>query len=388
MSKSDKLKILFVPGWYPTAKDKIYGIFVKEHAKAVSLYDDVVVLYNERGDRKYRRLWEVFSDQKEDGIRTIRIKHKEFLIPKISYFIYLFSTFVSFRKIVTQGWRPDIIHVHGLSAALPGVMLGMMYHLPFVITEHWTGFPRQSLRFIDKLNAKFTMNKANLILPVSKDLGEAIKAYGIKSKFEVIPNVVDTKLFCPRLNKSKKKTDGKKRILLVALLIPRKGISYLFEALASLKKKRQDFVLNIVGEGPSRKEYEELSDKLALTGFVKFYGTKAKTELAEIMRSCDFFVLPSLSENLPCVLIEAAASGLPLIATDVGGVSEIINESNGILIPSKDIKSLETSITYMLDHYQNYCSKTLYEYAKTNYGFEAVGKNLNQIYKHLKYDKN
>ncbi len=172
------------------------------------------------------------------------------------------------------------------------------------------------------------------------------------------------------------------------MLIPRKGISYLFEALASLKKKRQDFVLNIVGEGPSRKEYEELSDKLALTGFVKFYGTKAKTELAEIMRSCDFFVLPSLSENLPCVLIEAAASGLPLIATDVGGVSEIINESNGILIPSKDIKSLETNINYMLDHYQNYSSKTLYEYAKTNYGFEAVGKNLNQIYKHLKYDKN
>jgi glycosyltransferase involved in cell wall biosynthesis len=387
MFKSDRLKILFLPGWYPTAKNKIYGIFVQEHAKAVSLYDDLVVLYNERGDRDCKRLWEVISDQKEDGIRTIRIKHKEFFIPKISYFIYLYSTFISFHNLITQGWRSDIIHVHGLSAALPGVILGMMYHIPVVMTEHWTGFPRRSLRFIDKLNAKFSMNKANLILPVSDDLGEAIRSYGIKSKFEIIPNVVDTALFHPIFNQSKGKTETKKRILLVALLIPRKGIPYLFEALANLKEKRQDFVLNIVGEGSSRKEYEELSDRLALSNFVKFYGTRFKNELAEIMRNCDFFVLPSLSENLPCVLIEATASGLPLIATDVGGVGEIINENNGILIPSKDINALETSINYMLDHYQDYSSRALFEYAKSNYGFETVGKKLNRIYQQLKDDK-
>ena len=68
MGKNNKLNILFLPGWYPSEKKPIYGIFVKEHAKAVSLYNDLVVLYNERGHRKCKRLWEVFSDQKEDGI--------------------------------------------------------------------------------------------------------------------------------------------------------------------------------------------------------------------------------------------------------------------------------------------------------------------------------
>ena len=84
MSKNDKLNILFLPGWYPSEKNPIYGIFVREHAVAASLYDDVIVLYNEREDKKCKQSWEVFSDQKEEGIRTVRIRHKEFLIPKIS----------------------------------------------------------------------------------------------------------------------------------------------------------------------------------------------------------------------------------------------------------------------------------------------------------------
>lgn len=382
MSAKKDLKILFLPGWYPSEKNLIYGIFVREHAIAASLYDDVIVLYNERGDKKCKQLWKVFSDQKEEGIRTVRIRHKELLIPKISYFIYLYSIIMSFHNLIKKGWRPDVIHVHGLSAALPGVILGMLYHLPFVITEHWSGFPRHSLRFIDKIIAKFSMNKAKLILPVSKDLGEAIKSYGIKNKFEIIPNVVNTQLFRPNVNKSSVSKDNnkKKGIILVASLTPIKGIPYLFKALAKLKEKRQDFILNIVGDGTFKNEYEELSDVLALTNFVKFHGLKTKDELAEIMRGCVFFVLPSLWENLPCVLIEAMASGLPVIASDVGGVGEIINETNGILVAPKDINSLETNINYMLDHYQNYSSEKLFEYAENNYSYETVGKYLHNIY--------
>ena len=239
------------------------------------------------------------------------------------------------------------------------------------------------------LNAKLAMNRARVLMPVSKDLGQAIRSYGIRSKIEVIPNVVDTELFRPNLKPQKfnKAKTSKKEILLVATLSPQKGIPFLFEALTRLKDQRQDFILNIVGGGPSQEEYQGLSARMALTDIVKFHGTKTKVELAEFMRECDFFVLPSLWENSPCVLIEALASGLPLIATDVGGVSEIVNESIGILLPPKDITSLELNINYMLDHYQNYSSETLYEYAKANYSYSAVGKNLNQVYRQIINDK-
>lgn len=387
MSAKKKLKILFLPGWYPSEKNEVYGIFIREHAKAVSLYDDVVVLYNEGGDRKFKRLWKVFSDKKEEGIRTIRIKHKDFAVPKISYFIYLYSIFVPFHKLVKTEGKPEIIHAHTLSAVLPGIILGIIYKIPVVVTEHWSGFPRRAMRFSEKMIAKFVMNKARLILPVSKDLAKTIKSYGIKSKIEIIPNVVNTALFHPPFNKrnSSKNNNEIKRILLVASLTPIKGIPYLFKALAKLKEKRQDFVLNIVGDGPFRKEYERLADGLALTNIVKFHGLKTKVELAEIMRNCDFFVLPSLWETFGCVLIEAMASGLPLIATDVGGVSEIISERIGILVTPKDINSLATNINYMLDHYQNYSSEALFETAKNNYSYETVGKNLNKIYRQIKY---
>jgi glycosyltransferase involved in cell wall biosynthesis len=385
MNESKNLKILFLPGWYPTEKNQIYGIFVREHAKAVSLYNEVIVLYNEGSERKNDKLWKVFSDKKEEGIRTIRIRHKEISIFKINYFIHLSSIIVSFRNLIKMGWRPDIIHVHILSAVLPGVILGIIYKIPVVITEHWSGFPRRSMRFSEKMIAKFVMNKARLILPVSKDLGNKIKSYGIKSKIEIIPNVVNTALFHPQFNKSNSSKNNNEiiRILLVASLTPIKGIPYLFKALAKLKEKRQDFILNIVGDGPFRQEYERLADGLALTNIVKFQGLKTKVELAEIMRNCDFFVLPSLWETFGCVLIEAMASGLPLIASDVGGVGEIINESIGILVTPKDINSLATNINYMLDHYQNYSSAALFETAKNNYSYETVGKNLNKIYRQI-----
>jgi glycosyltransferase involved in cell wall biosynthesis len=387
MRAKKKLKILFLPGWYPSEKNEVYGIFIREHAKAVSRYDDVIVLYNEGGDRKFKRLWKVFSDKQEEGIRTIRIKHKDFAVPKISYFIYLYSIFVSFHRLVKTEGKPDIVHAHTLSAVLPGVILGKIYKIPVVVTEHWSGFPRRAMRFSEKMIAKFVMNKARLILPVSKDLAKTIKSYGIKSKIEIIPNVVNTALFHPQFNKrNHSKNNNKiKKILLVASLTPIKGIPYLFKALAKLKEKRQDFVLNIVGDGPLRKEYERLADGLALAHIVKFHGLKTRVELAEIMRNCDFFVLPSLWETFGCVLIEAMASGLPLIATDVGGVSEIISERVGILVTPKDIKSLATNINHMLDHYQNYSSEALFEIAKNNYSYETVGKNLNKIYRQIKY---
>jgi len=93
------------------------------------------------------------------------------------------------------------------------------------------------------------MNRAKFILPVSKDLEDAIKSYHIKNKFEVVPNVVNTEIFYPS---SLQNRNRGKRMLLVALLSRQKGILYLLKALGQLKQKRQDFILDIIGDGPNR----------------------------------------------------------------------------------------------------------------------------------------
>lgn len=100
--KRKRLKILFLPAWYPSKKNPVAGIFIKEHAKAVSLYNEVIVLYNEGRDEDSNKTWKVVSDKIEDGIRTVRIKHRKSPIPKTTYFIYLWSMFGAFQKLLKR----------------------------------------------------------------------------------------------------------------------------------------------------------------------------------------------------------------------------------------------------------------------------------------------
>ncbi|MGB9877629.1 MAG: glycosyltransferase [bacterium] len=259
-----------------------------------------------------------------------------------------------------------------------GVILGKLYRLPLVITEHSSNFPRRLIGFWDLKMAMFSLNKCDMILPVSEWLEKAIKSYGVKNRFYILPNVVDISLFYPSPHKPTRR--GKRKMLLVARLHPVKGVPYLLEALHILRKKRSDFLLDIVGDGPYREEYEQIVSRFELSDFVSFHGAKPKEEIAEFMREADFFVLPSLWENLPCVLIEAMASGLPIVATNVGGVPEIVKEERGILVPPQNPLALAEAMDYMLDNYVNYPPDELFAFARDNFSLEVIGRRLTEVY--------
>ncbi|MCD6470956.1 hypothetical protein J7K86_00255, partial [bacterium] len=84
--------------------------------QGVSLYNEVIVLYSEGCEKNLKGIWEITSDKKENGIRTIRIRHRRPPIPKTTYFIYLFSIFKCFGKLLNESWKSDIIHAHVYSA--------------------------------------------------------------------------------------------------------------------------------------------------------------------------------------------------------------------------------------------------------------------------------
>ncbi|MCX5998992.1 MAG: glycosyltransferase [Chloroflexi bacterium] len=359
------------------------GVFIREHAKAASLYNDVVVMhaYHSPG-YKVRGLYEA-AESMEDGIRTIRIRYR---CPSasgyspISRIIRLWSTFSYFRRFMRQGWRPDVIHAHVYSAGVPAVVLGRLYHIPVVITEHWTWFVLHKLTWERRLATKFAFNRAAMVLPVSEHLKRQIELYGTKTHFSVVPNAVDTQLFCPPAMRNK---SGKKRLLLAANLSPQKGVPYLFQALGRIKEKRSDFLLDIVGEGAkgaTTEEYRKLANETGLDGIVRFHGTKAKKEVAEFMRHCDFFVQPSLFETFGVVYIEAMACGKPVIASNIPGPNEFITRDVGILVPPKDVKALADAIDWMLDHHKDYSAEKIANYARERFSYEVVGRKLADIY--------
>lgn len=122
---------------------------------------------------------------------------------------------------------------------------------------------------------------------------------------------------------------------------------------------------------------------MGLDKVVKFHRLKLKSEVAEFMRKCNFFIQPSLYEPFGVVYIEAMACGKPIVATRLPVLQEKINSDVGILVPPKDIETLTNTIDYMLDNYQNYSSAKISQYAKENFSYEVVGKKLDEIYRKI-----
>ena len=372
-------KILVISRWYPSEEKPIHGIFVKDFVKAKSLYNDVTVLYGNLTSEGNPRFPYEIQDQVEDGIRTIRFIYKRRPL-RLHRLINLIGFIDCLSKISKEGLKPDIIHFHEYLASIPAFIYAKIKHIPLVITEHYSGFIRKNLTFFERFLAKIIMNRADIVLPVSYFLKSHIENYATKCRFEVVPNIVDVSIFkitAHVINKN----DEIKQMLTVASLFPNKGISYLLEALSSLKKVRTDFHLDIVGDGEIKGELEKQKSELGLDKFVTFHGRKAKSEVAEYMSKCDFYVLPSLFETFGCVIIEAMACGKPIVATNCGGPNEIITSESGIIVESANPKALMDGISYMMDNYCEYSAENISRCAIENYGLEAVGQKLNQIYR-------
>ena len=371
-------KIIIVAKWYPSQENPTHGLFVKEFVKAKALHNDVIVLYGELTSYRNPRLPYEITDRVEDGFRTIRFIYKRRLL-KLHRIINIIGFAHCFLKLLKEGYRPDIIHFHEYDASLSVFVLAKIYHFPLVITEHYTGFVRNILTRSERYLARLVMRKATVVLPVSDYLRKHLRGYAPNVSMEVVNNIVDTKIF-QLSNPIVKGRDQAKQMLIVAALEAKKGISYLLEALGLLKMMRTDFFLNIIGDGTIRLELEEKAKILGLNDFVHFHGIKLKSEVAEFMSQCDFFVLSSLFETFGCVIIEAMACGKPVVVTNIGGPDEIVTPESGILVESASPEALKNGINYMLDNYYKYSATDISRHVGESYSLEYIGQKLNQIY--------
>ena len=141
------------------------------------------------------------------------------------------------------------------------------------------------------------------------------------------------------------------RIVSVGRLIEKKGWRYLIEACATLRENGLAFDCRIIGDGPDEEPLQHLIQQLQLNGRVQLIGPRSQSEIIDILAESSLFVFPAIhdrkgdSDNLPTVLIEALASSLPVVATKIAGIPEIIEEdANGFLVPEKDARQLAFAI--------------------------------------------
>ncbi len=364
-------RVLVVPKWYPWPDRPVFGAFCREHARALATRHDVVVLASLATERPGFAAFRL-EDSVEDGIRTLRIRYRRPFLRPAAMGFQLLGMLAARRRLRREGWRPDVVHAHVFEAAPPALILGRLDRAPVAITEHYTGFQRGLVTGYDRTLAKRSFERADLVAPVSEELAGHLRALAPRATFEVVPNVVDVEAFAPAGERP-----ARSRLLNVAALAEKKGHRHLLAALAELP----DATLEIVGDGELRAELERLARDVGVADRVAFLGERPKEEVAELMRAADLFVLPSLAENLPVVLIEAQASGLPAVASDVGGVSELVDEAAGALVPAADPAALAAAIRATLA--RDFDSAALADRARARYGYDAIAALWTAIYERL-----
>lgn len=371
-----KRSILILAGWYPSVETPNAGIFVYEQARALSASYNVVIMTSDGKHPCGSKAVEI-SDNVELGLRTLRIRYRMLPVPKSSFILREYAFFLALKKLEKSGFRPDILHAHvGYLVGLDAVILGKIRHLPVIITEHSSRIPRRQLAKNELWKMKLACRFSDLILAVSQNLQDAMIANGVNGRFRVLPNIVDTNLF---QGQKKQNISQTKRILLVGGMLPVKGIPCFLDAIAKISAKRNDFVVDIVGEGDCRNQYESLAAKLGLNSVVSFHGHKKHTEIPAFMQNSSFLAVPSLWENSPCVIAEAQTCGLPVVASAVGGIPEMISESTGLLVPSQNTELLAEALNKMLDSSQQYDRKTIIKQAE-RYSTAAIVSELSHIY--------
>lgn len=375
-----RLKILFITPWYPSQEHPVVGVFVQEHARAVQLYDDVVVFHCQRRD-DLRKPWDVVQEVNSSlaaGLPTYRVLHRRAGLPNLSFLFELGSVLYGLRHVRRRGFRPDIVHGHTYTSGAVATVVAKLLGKPTVVTEHSSEFPRRKVRGAGVWKARLAFRHAAIVLPVSLTLKQAIEAYGISARFQVIPNVVDTDLFRPAGDSG----SLTKRLLAVALLGPsnNKGIPDLLRALGRVKAQRSDWHLDIVGDGPARSEYEQLAKDLNLVEDVAFHGNMPKPQVARLMQKSDLFVLPSWYETFSVVTAEAMAVGLPVLITRCGGPEEFVCREVGMTVPVNDIEALSSALSTMLDTLDSYSPTYIADYAAMRFSHQAVGAELHNLY--------
>ena len=382
-SPSTRLKILFLPRWYPNRADPMPGLFIERHAQAVATFAEVAVVFVKSLPALPTRFeTEITQDT---GIFTIRVyfRGKETAV-FYNGLLFLIAFIKGIRQLHQSFGKPDIVHVHVLTRL--GV-LAWIYKLltgtPYLITEHWSRYlPTVGTYkgFWRKMATRFVVKHAEAITTVTQNLRDAMLQKGLYNpNYQIIYNVVDTRHFHPEETPVLSET---KNFVHISCFEDRsKNISGLLRAIAQLGTDHHNFECHLVGEGIDLERMRAYATDLGICKkYVFFDGLLEGDAIAVAMRQSLFLVIFSNYENMPVVINEAFASGIPVVATRVGGIAEHVDEKKGMLLDAGDENGLVKALSQMLDKSETYDLRAIRQYAMDNFSVDAIAKQFGAIY--------
>ena len=400
--------ILVIASTFPRWKSDTEPLFIKDLCDESSKDFKIHVLvphyrglkFEEKVDNLYIHRFAYFYPYKYQKLAyggiLPNIKKKPILLLQSPLFFLL--ELINTAKIIRNN-NIKLVHAHGFFPhGFVAAICSKYLKIKSMITIHAGDIVAlNSIPLIKRGISDFIVKNITTIISVSsfgKNLLEnMVSSYlkkRIKNEVKIIPMGIYIKKFRMKENKTllRKKYGIKQKIVLLFLgrLAEKKGLKYLINALPLLKNL--DYMLLVSGHGPLRKDLETTVNKLNLKNKVKFLGYITEKEKIDYLSLSDILVVPSIitksgdTEGLPATIMEGMASGIPIIATNVGGVKDIVkNNINGILIEEKNSKQIAEKLIYLSNRkkFRQKISKNALKTSK-NYDLSFIGKKIKEIY--------
>jgi glycosyltransferase involved in cell wall biosynthesis len=384
-STNDKLKVLVLPSWYPTERYPVGGIFIQQQARALAARPDVdlAVLFVDRTSvsawlRGPKRI--LMSCEEDVPVYRLPMPRVRVIWP----FLYAVWTVLGYAGLRRRKVRPDVVHAHvAVPAGLAGALIKLVWRTPLVLTEHTGPFSTLMRNRPAALATRLAMRRADRVVAVSAALRDQITSYPqLRRPIDVIHNLVNLHEFI--VKSSTWRAEGPARLLFVGeMLTSIKGVDYLIGAVSVLRKRGIEVTLDLVGEGRNRREYETLSRRLRVADLCRFHGALPHERVAGMMPDFDLLVLSSLAETFGIVVVEALASGVPVVATRCGGPEEVVTPDLGVLVETANSAALADGILDVLSRPGDFPPAHLRQVVEARFGPASITARLVALYRQI-----
>lgn len=376
--------ILIIPSWYVNSYNPINGIFFKEQAEALVKHGHKVGVIAIQGID----IIDIFKQKKldfskkvfiENGVITYSLQYPsipKFFATKRKINIILFKKL--FEEYIKEYGLPDVVHLHSFLNGQMALWIKEKYHIPYIVTEHFSGFARNSISKKNLLFAKKVFKNSNYNIAVSNEF-KVLLENKLNISVHYLPNIVNIDYF----NLKKKKEISTFNFINIAFLNKNKNQAMLIKSFTNAFRNLSNVRLTIVGSGTEYQNLKQLIKKLNMTKQITLYGRANRDEIKKLLQNSDAFVLSSKYETFGVVLIEAMACGLPVISTKCGGPESIINSDKiGLLTDINEI-DLSNGLKQLYNNRKEYVPSFIRQYVENTFSEEYICKRLDEIYKEV-----
>lgn len=367
--------VLVFPSWYPSRVNEFNGDFNQRTIEALSSKFHQVVIYL-TADKSVKKL--EIQRNENNQVTTVIGYYPKSRFRWFSFLRYFFNYLKITHLEIKKLGKPLYVHTYVFfPVGLISLYFSRKLKVKNVLTEHWSvlypdnefSLTKNSLLY--QAVCKWILRSFRLILPVTKTLETAIDYWAPSAEKIIIPNVVNTAFF----KISHENNFEKFTFLHVSSMESHKNPEGILKALELVCHSNKYVSLKMVGPINSKLK-EIVNGSTILKNGVDFVGEISNYEVAKMMQKSHCLIMNSLYESLPCVILEALCCGLPVISTDVGGIHEVINDDNGILLKDKDLKD---AMIFMLSNQHLFDRQLISERATQKYNYEAISNKTWKI---------